>query len=81
MDGGPGAWELALRWSWLDLNDEDVRGGEETNYTLGVNWYLNPNYRLMFNYIYTDVEDRGGVEDGFQDGSANIFAMRFQVDF
>lgn len=81
MDGGPGAWELALRWSWLDLNDEDVRGGEETNYTLGVNWYLNPNYRLMFNYIYADVEDRGGVEDGFQDGSANIFAMRFQVDF
>jgi len=81
MDGGLGAWELALRWSWLDLNDENVRGGEETNYTLGVNWYLNPNYRLLFNYIYADVEDRGSVEDDFQDGNANIFAMRFQVDF
>jgi phosphate-selective porin OprO and OprP len=75
--GGPGAWELGARWSWLDLNDEEIRGGEENNFTFAVNWYWNPNYRLMFNYIYADVDDRDEAEDG----SANIFQMRFQVDF
>jgi phosphate-selective porin OprO/OprP len=77
MDDGIGAWELALRWSWLDLNDGNVRGGEENNLTFGVNWYLNPNYRMMFNYIYADAKDRIDAEDG----SANIFQMRFQVDY
>jgi phosphate-selective porin OprO/OprP len=77
FDNGPGAWELAARWSWIDLTDKLVEGGEENNFTFGVNWYLNPNYRLMFNYIYADVEDRANAEDG----STNIFQMRFQVDY
>jgi phosphate-selective porin OprO/OprP len=77
LGGGPGAWELAARWSWLDLTDKLVEGGEENNFTFGVNWYLNPNYRLMFNYIYADAKDRVDAEDG----SANIFQMRFQVDY
>jgi phosphate-selective porin OprO/OprP len=87
MDGGIGAWEVGLRWSWLDLNDENIQGGEETNITFGLNWYLNPNYRILFNYIYADVQDRGPFEDddgnliATEDGSANIFTMRFQVDF
>ena len=75
--GGLGAWELAARWSWLDLTDKLVEGGEENNFTFGVNWYLNPNYRMMFNYIYADAKDRIDAEDG----SANIFQMRFQVDY
>lgn len=85
--GGLGAWELGLRWSWLDLDDKDIQGGKENNFTFGLNWYWNPNYRLMFNYIYADVKDRGPftTSDGtmiiVEDGSANIFQMRFQVDF
>jgi hypothetical protein len=41
----------------------------------------------MFNYIYADVKDRGPftTSDGtmiiVEDGSANIFQMRFQVYF
>jgi phosphate-selective porin OprO/OprP len=77
FDNGFGAWELAARWSWVDLTDKLVEGGEENNFTFGVNWYLNPNYRLMFNYIYADVKDRADAEDG----STDIFQMRFQVDY
>jgi phosphate-selective porin OprO/OprP len=76
-DAGIGAWELAARWSWLDLNDGEIEGGEEHNLTLGLNWYWNPNSRMMFNYIYADVEDRAEAEDG----KANIFQTRFQIDF
>jgi phosphate-selective porin OprO/OprP len=76
-EGGPGAWELAARWSWLDLKDSNIEGGEENNFTLGLNWYLNPNYRFMLNYIYADVKDR----EKALDGKANIYQARFQVDF
>ena len=52
LDGGRAAWELAYRVSWLDLNDGDVRGGEETNAGLALNYYPRPNLRGQFNLIH-----------------------------
>jgi phosphate-selective porin OprO/OprP len=70
--GGFGAVELALRYSNLNLNYKDLNGGRMDNLTLGVNWYLNPVTRIMFNYIYSDIKDQG---------IANIYQMRFQINF
>lgn len=69
---GAGAWEVALRFSNSDLNNKDVFGGEQTDITLGVNWYLNPSTRIMLNNVWADVKDTG---------KANIFQVRFQIDF
>lgn len=69
--GGWGAWELAARYSRLDLSDGNINGGDLQDITIGVNWYLNPNFRWMFNYVLGDL--RHG-------GEANIFQMRFQLD-
>lgn len=44
-----GTWELAARYSYLDASDSGVRGGNLQDGTLGVNWYLNYNSRVMFN--------------------------------
>ncbi len=74
-EGGTGAWELAARISYLDLDDEGISGGRLWDWTAGVNWYFNPNSRVMINYVLADV-DRDG-----EDGETHIFQGRFQVDF
>jgi len=72
-----GALELAARYSEVDLEDENITGGEEHDTTVGVNWYLNRNVRLMANYVWVnaDPDSAGGSAD------ANIFEMRAQVIF
>jgi phosphate-selective porin OprO/OprP len=66
-NGGWGAWELAARYSAMDLNFNEgiagtlaapgaVRGGEQSVVTLGVNWYPNPNLKMMLDYMLIDVD-------------------------
>jgi phosphate-selective porin OprO/OprP len=72
---GTGAFELALRLSRLDLNDDPVTGGRKTNTTLGLNWYFRRNFRLMANLIHAVTDDDGGEED------VNILQFRAQANF
>ena len=76
-EGGWGAWELGVRYSSIDLSDENIMGGEADNVTVGLNWYLNPNVRWMINYVNSDVEDRVNVDDD----DLNIVQTRLQIDF
>ncbi|MEN8185725.1 MAG: porin [Bacteroidota bacterium] len=75
-DNGIGAWEVALRYSYTDLDDKNVYGGEQADITFGTNWYLNPATRIMFNYVWTDIDKKY-----VGSGNLNIFEMRFQIDF
>lgn len=70
--GGSGAWELALRYSSVNLNDGAVQGGEERNITAAVNWYISTDTRVMLNYTYADLVDVG---------TAHQINARFQVVF
>jgi phosphate-selective porin OprO/OprP len=56
--GGPGAWELVARYSDMDLNYHQgvagtaptptaIRGGDEQNITVGLNWYPNQFTKFM----------------------------------
>jgi phosphate-selective porin OprO/OprP len=73
--GGPGAWEIAVRIDTIDLIDEGVDGGEQDDITAGVNWHWNPNARVMFNVVFSD------VTGGPNDGELTVFEMRFQFHF
>ncbi|MBW2419074.1 MAG: porin [Deltaproteobacteria bacterium] len=79
-DGKWGAWEVAVRYSWLDLNDKSLNGGEEQNVTAGLNWYLWSNLRMMLNYVYADLKDTGSVL-GNRSGDIHIVQTRAAIEF
>jgi len=72
-DDGSGAWEIAGRYSHLDLGQGN--GGIENDFTFGVNWYLYSNLRLMLNYVYAHVHGLPGS------GTANTVEGRVSFDF
>jgi len=77
--GGAGAFELGLRFSTLDLTDQDVTGGEQDNLTFGLNWYPTSNVRFMANYIEVlDLARPGSPQDG---DNPSIYQIRGQVTF
>ena len=53
-----GAWQVAVRFSTINLNDEDVEGGTEKNLSFGINWYSKTHWRFMANVIKVKAEDR-----------------------
>ena len=57
-----GALELALRFSYVDLSDVQVRGGQAAEVMSGLNWYWNRYVRMQFNIGYAHVS--GGPRPG-----------------
>ena len=72
LSGGWGAWELATRFSYLDLNSGMIRGGVLTDWTLGLNWYLNHHVKVMANYIAAHPRNLGW---------SHSFLLRLQLTF
>ncbi len=64
---GVGAWQVGARYSYLDLNDKSIQGGRVYDWTLGLNWFLNPNVRFQLNYI-AEHRDQPGAPVGWVSG-------------
>lgn len=83
-NGGLGALELAGRWSYVDLDSHSIRGGNMENLTTGVNWYLNPYCKWVFNYIHSWTEGRDyfpAPTNTAISSQTDAFATRVQLDF
>ena len=52
-----GAWQVGLRYDWLDLNSGPIKGGQNQDVTLGLNWFLNPNARFQINYVLSYINN------------------------
>lgn len=74
-ESGSGAWEIAARLSFIDLNDGPIAGGELEDFTAGLNWYLTPYHRFKANYILADLERAQQITQ------THIFGLRFDTDF
>jgi phosphate-selective porin OprO/OprP len=66
-DSGWGVWEVAARYTNVDLNDQEgragfampvngVRGGEQEIWTAGLNWYPNNVIRFALDYQHVDID-------------------------
>ena len=73
---GLGAWQVAARYSYADLQDEDITGGTGSALTLGLNWWWNPNARMQLNYLSGEIE-----REPIASGNYRIFGVRWMVDF
>jgi phosphate-selective porin OprO/OprP len=97
--GGLGAIELALRWSDMNLNyhadaagtapaADAIRGGEQSIFSAGLNWYPSPVVRFMLDYQHVRVDRLSpsasayATPTGAQIGQTyNAVALRSQVAF
>lgn len=77
-----GAVELALRYSTLDLTDQDVEGGNSDQITVGVNWYYKPQLRFMLNYSLVKNDEFANADGDLEnEDEPKIVQLRAQVDF
>ena len=72
-DGGLGAFEVAARVSYVDLDSNfrtgsalavqpaAVDGGRQTGYTLGLNWYPNDLFRFLLDYDHVEYSKANGT--------------------
>ena len=73
FEGGPGAWEAVLNFSYIDLDAGSIRGGKFWRLTPMVNWHMSDNVRLEAAYGY-------GVLDRFDlEGATQFFQFRLQT--
>ncbi|KRB06140.1 porin [Lysobacter sp. Root690] len=70
-----GAFEVALRYSTVNIDHGLLRGGKQKDWTLGLNWYIGQHFKLQANYVVVDSERRGVELD------PNITELRMQVYF
>jgi phosphate-selective porin OprO/OprP len=87
---GWGAWEVAAGYSWVNLDDgHDIvatnpatsanrRRGFYDAVVFGVNWYQNAWSHVYFDYEHEMVNF---VDPGVPNTNANIFGIRWQVDW
>jgi phosphate-selective porin OprO/OprP len=71
-ENGWGALEVAARFSAIDMQED----GSLEDFTIGLNWYLNPNTRVMLNYVIGELTDGAGEVT-----TENAVMMRIQLDF
>ena len=73
--GGWGAWEIAGRYSYTDLDSGNVQGGRLSMLMAGVNWYLHSHLKWRFEYGFGHIANRQPA------GNLSVFQTRMEVDF
>ncbi|GAA5506575.1 OprO/OprP family phosphate-selective porin [Novipirellula caenicola] len=79
---GLGAVAVALRYDYLDLSDEDIRGGDGHAVTAGLNWYWTAYSKVQTNLIWGSINNGGqGQENSGPSGTTVPLAAGVDGDF
>ena len=81
-----GAWEIAARYSFVNMVDKNIYGGSEHNTTLGLNWFVNEHVKLSANYIRANIYANPNIQTNANVPSSNkrqldIVGLRLAVAF
>lgn len=77
-----GAWEVAARYSMVDLNDEDIHGGKGNNVSVALNWFYNKHLMVRANYIHANIDptrELGAANPNPNKRNLNFVGTRLQV--
>jgi phosphate-selective porin OprO/OprP len=86
---GPGAFQLALRYSDLDLDEGLIDGGLVAassfpdgvrTWDVGLNWYTTAHTKVMLHFLHTQYEQDVTIQ-GDSRGSENALLLQLQVHF
>jgi phosphate-selective porin OprO and OprP len=72
--GGAGAWELAARYSWIDLTSQAVGGGKFDRWSGALSWYPTKIWRFEFDYGYGRLQRFGTT------GLTRFYQLRLQFE-
>jgi phosphate-selective porin OprO/OprP len=79
---GWGAWEVAARYSYVNLNDgaglNRIQGGVLNGVTLGLNWYANTNLNVMLDWA---CDQRSDLATGTTPGWTSGVGVEVQFQF
>jgi phosphate-selective porin OprO/OprP len=82
LSAGRGAWEIALRYSYVDLNDglgpTRIQGGVMEGFGIALNWYLNTNLTINSEWVW---DNRYDLPATTVDGAVSAFGTRLQYSF
>jgi phosphate-selective porin OprO and OprP len=81
--GEAGAWELTARYDFIENADRLGATGkpEVTQMTAGVNYYFNPNVRLILNYSMGEGETTNTATNVTTTTEIDVVAVRTQLSF
>jgi len=74
---GKSLWELTARYDTIE--NKDIANREASSWILGVNYYVNPNLRFMFNY--TQGENEVPFGPGLRGDETAQYALRTQFNW
>jgi len=78
-DPSKGMWQLGVRYDHADLNDGNITGGKESNWTVGANYYWRSNFKFALNYVMVSSEKRANIFAPLIKDNPNIIEFRAQV--
>lgn len=81
-DGGAGAFQINLRYDYLDLIDQGIVGGKQQGYQASLIWIPQDHVRFLLNYgrmVYDDAAVAAQGDD--RDYSIDVVGARAQIDF
>lgn len=76
-----GAWEVGLRYDYVDLTNRGIDGGMAQGITGCVNWYMTSNARIQANYSWMQRDFGTPDRAGRVGGEVRAFGLRFNCDF